>query len=524
MNARESDLTPGASHRRSTRPVLVGAAGLGILAGLLGPAFAALLGLALAVVLLLRAPALGLGLLVAARSSLDYFQELTVVPGLGLNPAATLGLGLLVLAGLVLLLGARARAGIDWGGAVGRLWALWLAACALAVIVGALRHGGEVAAGGVREIVRLGSLYGLYLAVVNLVPASANATRVLVWACFAGLVVPCLFATHQLVTGSALHNIHGVKRIIGTFGHPNPFGVYLASLTFLGVGFFLDLKGRRVARFVLALLIVMAGSLLLFTYSRSALGLLLGAFLLWAAWGSVRRRLVVFGGIGLAAVVLFPALAWRFQDLFVDDGQTQVGGEDATNSFAWRLINYQRLFGSFRESPLVGHGLSAIDAINPTRTRTAEGFDAGFAAHNEIVRVLVEQGVVGLVVWLVVAVGIWKALGSHTPARARSGTLPTFRPEVFPFAGDARGAGPVPSGHGAARNGPLAETAGAVRALFLALVLLSGVGMAFLNQTVLLYVIFTLLGAFHLASRAEMTGSGDRAPVPSEEEEDVAEG
>lgn len=489
MNERETEPTLADSPRGSAGVFLAGAVGVGILAALLGPAFGALVGLAVALVLLTRAPAVGLGLLVAARSSLDVFQELVVVPGTGLNPAATLGLGLLLLAGLVLLLAARARVRIDWGGAVGGFWALWLGACLLAVVVGTLRHGGEVAVGGVRELIRLGSLYGLYLAIVNLVPATLGAARTLVWACFAGLVVPCVVAVHQLLTGSAMHNIHGVKRIIGTFGHPNPFGVYLASLAFLGVGFLLDLKDRRGARLLLVVLVLTAGTLLLFTYSRSALGLLLGAFLLWAAWGSGRRRLLVFGGIGVAGVLLFPALAWRFQDLFVEEGQTQVAGEDATNSFAWRLINYQRLLGSFRESPLVGHGLGAIDVVNPTRTRTAEGFDAGFAAHNEIVRILVEQGIVGLIVWIVVAVGIWRALGALASVR----------------------------------EGSLVETAGAVRALFLALVLLSGVGMAFLNQTVLLYVIFTLLGAFHLASRAGTETSGDRTGALRVEEDDVAE-
>jgi O-antigen ligase len=219
------------------------------------------------------------------------------------------------------------------------------------------------------------------------------------------------------------------------------------------------------------LLVGTSFTLLLYTYSRSALGVALGTFLVWAAWGSMRRRLLVFGALALAFALLFPVLSWRFEDLVSDVDQAPVSGEEVTNSFAWRLLNYQRLLGSFRESPIVGHGLTAIWEINPTRTRTAEGFDSGYAAHNEIVRVLVEQGALGLLVWIIVAFGIWRSIG----------TLTAFQKT------------PTLGGH--------PQTGETLRALFLTLFLLSGVGMAFLNQTVLLYVIFTVLGALRVGMK-----------------------
>ena len=450
----------------------------GVAAGLLGPIFGATVGLVVALVLLVVFPAAGLCLLVAVRSSLDYFQGVSVVPGpVPLNPASALGLGLILFALLVLVLKARTRSPIDWGGRIGGLWTIWLVASAFALVVGYLRYGGDVAASGTKELVRLSSFYALYLLIANLVQGERGRGRWLIWACFLGLVGPSLLGIYQVVSGSGYHNIQGVRRIIGTFGHPNPFGVYLAGLSFLGIGFLQDIRSRSGQRAVLLLLMGTAFTLLLFTYSRSALGVTLGAFLVWAAWGSLRRRFLVFGGLALAVVLLSPVLAWRFQDLISDTNQGPVSGEDVTNSFTWRLLNYQRLFGSFRESPIVGHGLTSIAEINPTRTQTAQGFESGFDAHNEIVRVLVEQGVLGLLVWIVVAIGFWRAIGTLSERQRTQ------------------------------ESGGHARTGEALRALFLTLFLLSGVGMAFLNQTVLLYVIFTVLGALRVGMRSPEAAS-----------------
>ena len=467
----------GAGSPRWRRAVLpVAAIALGIVAALLGPVFGAVLGGVVATFFLVVFPPVGIAILVAARSSLDYFQEVSVVPGpTVINPASALGLGLVLLAFVVLVLKLRARSPIDWGGRIGGLWALWLGASAFALVVGVLRFGGGVAVDGIKEWVRLSSVYALFLLIANLTRGFRFGSRWLVWGCFAGLIVPCLFGAYQVMTGSATHNVQGVRRIIGTFGHPNPFGVYLAGLSFLGLGYLFDLRSRPIQRLVLLVLVGGAFTMLLFTYSRSALGIILGALLIWATWGSMKRRVLVLGGIALATALLLPTIAWRFEDLFVDIGRESVSGEDVSNSFAWRLLNYQRLLGTFRESPLIGHGLTTIAEVNPTQSRTTEGFATGYAAHNEIVRVLVEQGVLGLIVWIVVAFGIWKAIGELAERQSEWG---------------------VP------------RTGEALRALFLTLVILSGVGMGFLNQTVLLYVIFTILGALRVGSRPSVPVAG----------------
>ncbi|MEZ4651698.1 MAG: O-antigen ligase family protein [Candidatus Eisenbacteria bacterium] len=462
--------------RRAVLPAL--AILLGTVAAMLGPVFGAVLGFVVASFFLVVFPPVGIAMLVAARSSLDYFQEVSIVPGpMPINPASALGMGLVLLAFVVLVLKVRARSPIDWGGRIGALWAFWLGVSAFALVVGYLRFGGGVAVDGVKEWVRLGSVYALYLLIANLTGRFRSSPRWLLWGCFIGLIVPCLFGAYQVATGSATHNVQGIRRVIGTFGHPNPFGVYLAGLSFLGLGYLFDLRSRPVQRSILLVLVGGAFTMLLFTYSRSALGIVLGALLVWAAWGSARRRVLVLGGIGIAIVLLFPAIAWRFEDLFVDIGRESVSGEDVGNSFAWRLLNYQRLLGEFRESPIIGQGLTAIAEINPTQSKTAEGFDTGFAAHNEVVRVLVEQGALGFIAWVFVAFGIWKAIGDLAARQGEWG---------------------VP------------RTGEALRALFLTLVLLSGVGMGFLNQTVLLYVIFTIFGALRVGARPSVV-----APEPT---------
>lgn len=439
---------------------MAAAASLGVIAGLLGPNFALLIGGVVLGVLVIQTPPLGLGLLVASRSSLDRFMDVSIV--LGLNPASLLGVGVILLAGVVLTLKARAGAQIQWGGRITAAWTVWLAASGFSVLVGALSYGGVAIALGIKECVRLTSVLALYLLVVNLVPMRRG--RLIAWCILLGAVAPMLAGMYQLVTGDVSHNVYGVRRIIGTFGHPNPFGVYLTTITIFCIGFFQDLDWTRGRRGVVMLFAAVAVTLLIFTYSRSSLGVFLGSLMWWSFLGSARRKVGALVAISVLAVALFPFLAWRFQDLFVQPDLDAVRDQ---NSLTWRLLNYRRLWGEFLQSPIVGHGLRATEWVNPTQTTTSEGFRAGFGSHNEVIRVLVEQGLIGLSVWIYVVVQFMRVIRRWTLQQVR------------------------------AAEGGHVGLGTAIFVLFGTLSLLSAVGMAFLNYTVVLYVFFATIGVLY---------------------------
>jgi len=456
-----------ASPFRSLPVWVAAAAGTGILAAVAPQWFLPVLGVALAASLLLVQPIAALGMLVASRSSLDRFAyESFDVPAFLVNPAASLGLGILALALVLLVLRARGGVPIDWGGQPSFLWAGWLAVCGFGILIGYLQHGAAGASLGIREWLRLATFLALYLLTVNLADLAWK-RRFLVTMILVGLAVPAVVGFYQLLTGDTYHDIYGIRRISGTFVHPNPFGLYLATMTTVLLGLLRDVQGIRQRLLVIAVL-GLAVTLLVFTYSRSALAVLLAAVLGLALTGSAKQRLLVLTGLALAAIPTAPLLAWRFMDLFTASAMTP-----ETNSLAWRLLNYRRLLDAFAESPLVGHGLKTISLANPTKSVSLEGHTIGFASHNELLRVLVEQGLVGLVAYVVLVVGMLRVLR-------------TFRDAQPPAA-----------------EGGLPGTANAVFCLVAVLFLLSALGTEFFSHTVVLYVLFTLLGVFHAGRRAE---------------------
>jgi O-antigen ligase len=448
---------------RGGRPAAVATGiAVGAIAGILPVAILPLAGLFLVSVLYLLYPAAALGLLLAARSSLDYFLNTSILPApFAVNPASALGMVLIFLAALTIFLRSRAGRPVEWGGSPAALWGGWIAFCAFDVIVGALLHGAPVAAAGARELIRLASLLAVYLLVVNLVRRPGQ-THLLVWALLAGMLIPAAVGLHELITGNATHNVYGIKRIAGTFGHPNSLGRYLGTIAILAIGFWGDVR-RNGTRLVLLLAAALAGFLLLFTYSRSALGILILALIWWSFTGSLRRKVFTALGLVAAALVALPSIAWRFQDLFAPET-----GGTTENSFYWRLLNFRGLLETFLKSPIVGHGLRAAGFVNPERLLSQEGFDVGFASHNELVRVLVEQGALGALVYAIFAIWflrvLWRLARAQRPSER--GGLPALGNAVFAYTASS--------------------------------FLLCSIGSELFSQTVVLYLIVTVTGLLYM--------------------------
>ena len=448
---------------RTSRQALLAGAAVGILAGL-APAPFSLLVLLLGVgALLLWFPVAGLGLLIASRASLDSFApEASYVRAWLINPAAALGIALVALAALFVALKLRDGAAIEWGGTPAALWTGWLFVSGFGIVVGFLEYGAVGLSGGLREIVRLASLLAIYLLAVNLARPPRGNRRLAGWI-FLGALVPASLGFYQLLTGDTGHNVYGIRRIAGTFVHPNPFGLYLAALIMAGIGFFRDLTGARAGRLWIALLLAGAGVLLVFTYSRSALGVLAAALFFWSLTGSRRRRLLVLLGGGVSAAALLPFLAWRFQDLFVQTDPNNA----TTNSFLWRLMNFRMLWGTFLDHPVAGTGLKTMILANPNRSTSAEGYTIGFASHNEALRVLVEQGAIGFLAYVAFAAAFLTVL------------LRLARNQRPPEQGGHPGLGQ------------------ALFSLTASLFLLSAVGTEFFSETVVMVTIFTLTGVLY---------------------------
>ena len=162
------------------------------------------------------------------------------------------------------------------------------------------------------------------------------------------------------------------------------------------------------------------------------------------------------------SAALAPFVAWRFRDLI----EGRDSSAEMTNSFIWRLLNFRQLFQVFMESPFVGYGLRTTGMINPVTTDTAEGYERGFAAHSELIRVLVEQGILGLIAYITMAVLLISSLKRMIP----------------------RG------------NSPFVEHPSVARsffALLLSAFVLAPLGAELLGGTALMYVILTVIGVLY---------------------------
>lgn len=430
------------------------------------------------------------GLLLAVRSSLDILTDRGIPIGpVRINAPGAIGLAVAGLALLVLLDRALRRRSIDWGGRPALGLALFSGFALVQIPNGLLAVGPAMVAIGFKEVIRLASLLGLYLLLVNLQRTMAE-RRLLLRSIYVSLIVPCGYALWQYVfyRGQGLYDVplgsDQPGRLQGTFFHPNTFGIYLAFVITLSATL---LRRPRfgVPAWVLLPVIGGAGFLLAFTASRTAwlfLAICLGVKL----WLHPRRfALPLLVGLGLAAALVGPRVAARFEE--IDAGislRRVVARRELSNSLEWRIYNWYVLAQVGLRRPLIGHGFGSTSLVNPLQSvdRLA-GRSRGFSAHNEFVRFFVEGGLVGVVLlsavyvlWLGWCVGLVRGL-----RRARDDT---------------------------------ADLAGVATEFVVGLIILSLFAANPLDQTSVLYYFLALVAVLRGVERGGGHAPGGRLPRP----------
>ena len=143
---------------------------------------------------------------------------------------------------------------------------------------------------------------------------------------------------------------------------------------------------RRHARLALLVLLPALGVALFATYARGAwIAAVAGVVGVGLSRRSARLVGVVVVGV-VAVAVLVPSSMGRFADLGSADRATGA----ASNSLAWRVDYWHDAAGLATRNPLTGIGLDMV----------AVAFDESVPPHNDYVRVIVELGVVGALVYL----------------------------------------------------------------------------------------------------------------------------
>ncbi len=347
-----------------------------------------LLGVAALIAFGLTYPAAFLILFLVVRPLLDDYSDSTIgVPSA--NIAGALGAFVIAIAAVVLALRHR-RFSVP--GAI-PLTAV-TAMSVLAAVQGEFELGGALGTRSISELVRLGALIAVFLLAAQVTTSVSKARALFVVVALSALI-PAAFGISELLSGIQAREGEDVARISGTFTGPVSLGAFLAFgalLTLFGpmqkVPGWLRWPGLALMLFAL-----------LESYSRLGWVIfVVGLFIL--AWPR-QKRLVVIALIGFA-VALTASADVRHRALPVSGNeQSDRASGGGYESYDWRVKNWSTLLEKASERPLLGHGLKSTEFVNPRATLNGAGVPGGgYGAHNMIVRVLVEGGVVLLVVYL----------------------------------------------------------------------------------------------------------------------------
>jgi O-antigen ligase len=210
---------------------------------------------------------------------------------------------------------------------------------------------------------------------------------------FLSLVVPIITGLIQLPFG---------ERVYATLGHPNALATYLALmmgliwwrqsfshnrlpwLSLLGILTIIYVSTRSVGAIfnIGALILILNATKLNFFKIITAIIVFLGIIALFASTEAGQAR---FSEL-LQTPLLNPDL---------DISRTIIVAAGDGNSFNWRVAHWYYLLQSWTQYPILGYGMGTGQFLSPMQTERG-----GFTPHNDYIRFLVEQGIVGLGLFL----------------------------------------------------------------------------------------------------------------------------
>lgn len=340
-----------------------------------------------------------LGLLIL-RSSLDVFSDWQI-------PALfAIGVDVLTLIYVAMLVLSKKKIKVDgfW-----YFFAAWVALQSLWVILiplGGLGSDASVLSDSIREWVRLFSWLMIYLLVMQL--KDRVHPEKIIFALFLSLVAPLTAATLQVLLPPSMlpsflvfesgYSVEAGSRMNGTLGHPSTFATFV--LLFFGLSLWKlgETKDRRLSW------IILVGALAFFLVSSKSLTGMIILMIFIPAFFAPKLNFVNFIGAAFLLTIIVSLFISselgqeRLQSLYgtpllnpdIDHSLAILLHWEDGNSFNWRIAQWTFLLQSWEKYPIWGYGLGTIYHISI--------FDT--AAHNDYVRFLVEEGIVGFTIFL----------------------------------------------------------------------------------------------------------------------------
>lgn len=334
------------------------------------------------IVLFLAHPTIMLLLFLFIRPSIDVYRNW----GMFLGPEANLNLNalfalVLIMVGSAFVLVRRIK---FWEASIAKLFLVFLC---LNLVWGFLVSPDKFSM--FADILRIFSYLIIFL-LSSYLFTSERKIRKLVTVYFLAIVPSLIIGTYQGITRTGLIGTHApeenINRIFGTFGHPGNMAHYLVFLLIISYSVFvLRQKTKELNAKWLAISMVLF-PFIVFTYLRAAWAALLGA---WASIAVIRKSMWALVVIALLAVISIniPAVSQRLYGL--------------TSLYArFRIWKYLLSANAGGVCSIFGNGLGFV-------AYTLQGWGQIFTqAHNDYLRLFIENGVVGLVLYLLMLASI----------------------------------------------------------------------------------------------------------------------
>jgi O-antigen ligase len=238
----------------------------------------------------------------------------------------------------------------------------------------------------------------LFFIVLN----SVRDRRGIVWVLAATMLpLPYMFRVYynQVTNYMSWHYTDKLRNVSGTFMElgSNEIAAFYAGYTLVLIAIFLYIKQVK-TRLVLAGLLFLNLYSLLYSYSRGSwMSFVIGVGIL--GWFINRKATIIacvlvalFSG---SVITLFPvSVQERYSTIFVEKE------EERDTSAASRFWLWENAMNEYAKSPVFGIGFHVFHHVNPY-----EGKDT----HNYYVKVLTEQGLVGVLILLVL---LWRSARS----------------------------------------------------------------------------------------------------------------
>lgn len=203
---------------------------------------------------------------------------------------------------------------------------------------------------------------------------------------------------NQYMSVSAWHYSDDM-RIRGPFMDlgANEMGAYAVTAGLISIACLITTWKYKKLRIIFIIFTISAFGSVLYSYSRGAyLACIVGLFIIFVKYNKSAK--LMFPAIVLVVITLFnlPAsVEERFSSISADEGHRD---ESAQSRFVFWEIAFER----FRDRPVFGFGYRTVTdpRINPYEMDT----------HNYFVKILVERGLVGMLVLLILLKSIWNML------------------------------------------------------------------------------------------------------------------